>query len=86
MPRNGTYHLAEIKADKVCIACDCGLSRRYDRLELLERAGDRSMPALLLELARRNGCKSTEWPLTNDRCRVYYGTPGRRVDASFFSG
>ncbi len=86
MPKDGVYVLSDIKAEKICIACPCGLSRRYDRLKLLERAGDRGMPSLLLELARREGCKITDAMRSGDRCKVYYGMPEGPFGAAFFLG
>ena len=86
MPRGGVFVLSDIKAEKICIACPCGLARRYDRRKLLDRAGDRGMPSLLLDLAKREGCQITDVMRSGGRCQVYYGTLEGPFGAAFFLG
>lgn len=71
MPRAGAWWLSEFVGRKIRIECECGVKRRYDAAAMLKRIGDRSMPALLTELAIANGCERTGNRFY-DRCRLVY--------------
>ncbi|MEY9328223.1 hypothetical protein [Sinorhizobium fredii] len=71
MPRAGAWWLSELVDRKIRIECECGVKRRYDARAMLKRIGDRTMPALLTELAIANGCVKTGNKFY-DRCRLVY--------------
>ncbi|PDT82321.1 hypothetical protein CO676_16715 [Sinorhizobium sp. BJ1] len=71
MPRAGAWWLSELVGRKIRIECECGVKRCYDARAMLKRTGDRTMPALLTELAIANGCVKTGNKFY-DRCRLVY--------------
>ncbi len=71
MPRDGAWSLSELVGRKIRIECECGVKRCYDARAMLKRIGDRTMPALLTELAIANGCGKTANKFY-DRCRLVY--------------
>ncbi|RVK29498.1 hypothetical protein CN163_28530 [Sinorhizobium meliloti] len=72
MPRSGAWWLSEFHGEKIRVECECGVRRIYDAKAMLDRIGDRSMPALLTELSLANGCNRTANKFY-DRCKLSYG-------------
>ncbi len=79
MPRAGAWWLSELAGRKIRVECECGVKKRYDAAQILKRLGDRSMPALLTELAIANGCDRTANRFY-DRCRLTYRQRRRKVE------
>ncbi|RVP09736.1 hypothetical protein CN085_11390 [Sinorhizobium meliloti] len=73
MPRSGAWWLSEFVGEKIRVECDCGVRRTYDAKAMLDRIGDRSMPALLTDLALANRCTRTANKFY-DRCKLSYGS------------
>lgn len=70
VPKNDAWWLSEFVL-KIRVTCECGLKKQYDAKALLDRIGDQSMPGLLPQIARANGCTKTENQV-RDRCKLYY--------------
>lgn len=57
LPHRGIPKLSDYRGAKIHVVCDtCGMRRRYDAAQMLERVGDRPMPMLLFEIAKAEGC------------------------------
>jgi hypothetical protein len=72
MPKSGAWWLSEFYGEKIRVDCECGIRRIYDAKAMMDRIGDRSMPALLTDLAVANGCHRTANKFY-DRCKLHYG-------------
>lgn len=65
--------LSDYPAAKIIVDCDkCGIHAKYDKLEMLEVGGDRPLPELLDEIARRKGCNKVGTFQWYDKCRARY--------------
>ena len=65
--------LSAYPAGKVILACDkCGLNVQYDKAAMLAAGGDRALPELRLEIARRKGCTKVDSIYAFDQCRIKY--------------
>ncbi|RVE80793.1 hypothetical protein [Sinorhizobium meliloti] len=82
MPRSGTWWLSErLCWKKIRVKCECGVKRQYDAKALFDRIGDRSMPALLGEIAAAIGCEKSA-NVYRDRCKLTYEMPPGELSAS----
>jgi hypothetical protein len=69
----GAHLLSQYPARKVRIGCGrCGMSAKYDRDELIAVGGDRSLPLLITQIARRKGCPRTGKVGEYDRCGAVF--------------
>ena len=64
--------LSDHLGGKIAVICEkCGMRRRYDATAMHDRIGDVTMPVLLLEIARAEGCPRVD-NRTDDRCMLHY--------------
>jgi hypothetical protein len=65
--------LSAYPADKIILTCDkCGMHVQYDKADMLKAGGDRGLPDLRLEIARRKGCTKVGSIYAYDTCRITY--------------
>lgn len=70
--RHGPPRLTDHRGGKIAVLCEkCGLRRRYDADAMLTRIDDITMPLLLIEIARAEGCPRAG-AKTDDRCMLHY--------------
>lgn len=68
----GALTLSDLTADKITVQCECGLSKRYDRLALMAKIGDHDLPSLLRKLAGAEGCDRAYTVDVYDICQMGY--------------
>jgi hypothetical protein len=71
----GARMLSQFPGRKIRVACEkCPLTAQYDRDAMLASGGDRPLPGLLDEIARRMGCPRMDNPGVNswDKCQAIY--------------
>ncbi|MGN6773179.1 MAG: hypothetical protein ACTHJQ_25520 [Rhizobiaceae bacterium] len=65
--------LSEYPADKLILTCDkCGLLVQYDKAQMLAVGGDRKLPALREDIARKKGCQYIDSIYAFDGCKIRY--------------
>jgi hypothetical protein len=69
----GAHLLSQYPARKVRVGCGrCGMSAKYDRDELIAVGGDRPLPLLLNQVAKRKGCPRAGKVGEYDRCGAVF--------------
>jgi hypothetical protein len=62
-----------VSADKLILTCDkCGLRVQYDKAQMLAVGGDRGLPDIRLQIARRKGCQYVDSPYAFEGCKIRY--------------
>lgn len=65
--------LSAYPADKLILECPkCGLRVQYDKAAMLQAGGDRGLPALREEIARKKGCTKIDSIYAFDGCGIRY--------------
>ena len=70
---SGAALLSRYPADKIIVECDkCGMSAKYDKLEMLGAGGDRALTYLIEDIARHKGCTRVDLNNHKNRCDARY--------------
>jgi hypothetical protein len=65
--------LSAYPADKIILTCDkCGMHIQYDKAAMLKAGGDRGLPGLREEIARKKGCQHIDSIYAFDGCKIRY--------------
>lgn len=65
--------LSAYPADKLILECPkCGLHVQYDKAQMLAVGGDRGLPDLRLQIARKKGCQYVDSVYAYEGCKIRF--------------